>query len=72
MKEVLVLTSKQMLIKEIETLPPQIVEEVYDFVNFLKIKITQMSNINDIHLASENVLARDWQLPEEDEAWASL
>jgi len=72
MKEVLVLTSKQMLIKEIETLPPHIIEEVYNFVSFLKIKRTQVSDINDIHLASENVLARDWQLPEEDAAWASL
>ena len=66
------MTNKQMLIKEIETLPPQIVEEVYDFVSFLKIKKTQANDTNDIHLASENVLARDWQLPEEDVAWASL
>ena len=68
----LVLTSKQMLIKEIETLPPQIVEEVYDFVSFLKIKKSQDNDLADIHFASENVLARDWQLPEEDAAWASL
>ena len=27
---------------------------------------------NEITLASENALARDWLLPEEDEAWANL
>jgi len=66
------MTNKQMLIKEIETLPPQIVEEVYDFVSFLKIKKSQNSDGGEIHLASESVLARDWLLPEEDAAWASL
>jgi len=61
-----------MLIREIEQLPPQVVSEVYNYVSFLKIKQTQESDDGNIHFASENVLARDWLLPEEDVAWASL
>jgi len=61
-----------MLIKEIEQLPPQIVSEVYNYVRFLKIKQTKESDDSNTHFASENVLARDWLLPEEDVAWASL
>ena len=72
MKEEFNVTSKQILIKEIETLPPQIIEEVYDFVSFLKIKKSQENDSSNIHLASESVLARDWMLPEEDAAWANL
>jgi len=66
------MSTKQMLIKEIEQLPPQCVSEVYNFVNFLKVKQTLESDDNNIHFASENVLARDWLSPEEDAAWASL
>jgi len=66
------MSTKQMLIKEIEQLPPQIVSEVYNYVIFLKIKQTKESDDSNIHFASENVLARDWLLPEEDAAWASL
>jgi len=57
------------LIREIESLPPQIVEEVYNFISFLKIKNTERS---DITLASEKALAKDWFLLEEDLAWADL
>jgi len=66
------MTDKQVLIKEIETLPPQIVGEVLNFVSFLKIKKAQEADANDIHLASENSLSADWLLPEEDIAWANL
>jgi len=61
-----------MLIREIEQLPPQCVTEVYNFVSYIKVKQTQESNENNTHFASENVLARDWLLPEEDAAWANL
>ena len=66
------MADKQTLIREIETLPPQIVEEVYDFVSFLKSRKAQRREINEVTLASENALAVDWLLPEEDIAWANL
>jgi hypothetical protein len=63
------MTDKKNLIKEIETLPPHIIDEIYTFVGYLKLK---MSKADDITLASERTLAKDWLLPEEDAAWASL
>ena len=37
------------------------------------IKAEIQSDIDDlIHFASENVLARDWLLPEEDAVWSGL
>ena len=33
---------------------------------------TAMQEARDITLASEKALAKDWLLPEEDEAWANL
>jgi len=72
MNGVIFMTARQMLIKEIEVLPQQTVDEVYNFVSFLKMKKLQETDANDMHLASENALAADWLLPEEDIAWANL
>ena len=63
------MTDKNLLYNEIETLPPQAIDEIYTFIGYLKVK---MSITNDITLASEFSLAKDWLLPEEDIAWANL
>ena len=63
------MSSKQSLIREIESLPSSVVDEIHRYVTFLKFK----SNLpNEITLASEHALAKDWLLPEEDAAWANL
>jgi len=64
-----IMTDKKALLSEIETLPPQAIDEIYSFIGYLKIK---MGINNDITLASESALAKDWLLPEEDSAWANL
>jgi len=63
--------SKQNLINEIETMPSDFINEVYHYVLFLKQNKLNII-IDDITLASESSLAKDWLLPEEDEAWANL
>jgi hypothetical protein len=63
------MTDKNTLIKEIEVLPPHIINEVYVYVGYLK---TKMTKIDGITLASESALAKDWLLPEEDDAWEDL
>ena len=63
------MADKNTLIKEIETLPPHFIDEVFTFIGYLKTKIVKN---NDISLASESALAKDWLLPEEDAAWANL
>ena len=64
------MTKKQILIKEIEKVPEPLIDEVLDFVNFLKNKIAK--DRIETSLASEAVLKKDWLKPEEDEAWQDL
>ncbi len=59
-------------------LPPEKLSVVYDFVSYLvergsdrEIPVPE-SEGRQTMLASEAVLRRDWDRPEEDEAWAHL
>jgi hypothetical protein len=61
-------------------LPTEKLVEVYDFIVFLStrersnpaLREAGTSYSLDTMLASEGVLARDWDTPEEDAAWADL
>ena len=64
------MTSVNQLIHEIETLPTEYVQEVLNFVEYLKSK--KLKDIPETMILSEKALAKDWDTPEEDEAWASL
>jgi hypothetical protein len=61
---------KELLMKEIEQVPEPLLDEVLDFVHFLRAKITK--EMLDTAIASESSLKKDWLRPEEDEAWQSL
>jgi hypothetical protein len=65
-----VMSKKELLINEIEQVPEPFLDEVLDFVQFLKAKIVRERL--DIAMASESSLKKDWLRPEEDEAWQSL
>ena len=56
--------------KEVTSLPESLQREVYDFARFLRQKNADDS-FNGL-LLSETALAKDWNTPEEDAAWASL
>jgi hypothetical protein len=62
--------SKETLHKEIDALPEEFTEEIYDFVNFLKRKRIK-ANMEPA-LLSESSLRKDWLSAEEDEAWQDL
>ena len=64
------MTDRTVLQHEIETLPATCLGEVIDFV--LWIKQRKMQQIPETMLLSEAVLSKDWDTPEEDEAWANL
>ena len=64
------MSKKEILIKEIEQVPESYLDEVLDFVHFLKSKIIREKL--DTAIASESSLRKDWLLPEEDEAWQSM
>jgi hypothetical protein len=58
------------LIKEIETVPEPLLDEVMDFIQFVKAKFIREGIYTAI--ASESSLNKDWLCAEEDEAWDDL
>ncbi|MDD4651593.1 MAG: DUF2281 domain-containing protein [Methanothrix sp.] len=62
--------TKELIYREIEFLPETYLEEVLDFIHFLKRKASKERMESAI--LSETVLAMDWLSPEEDEAWEDL
>jgi hypothetical protein len=64
------MTTKELLLDELEKTPEPLLGEILDFVQFLKVKATRPGF--ETAQASEPVLGRDWLRPEEDEAWQIL
>ena len=64
------MTNRAVLLQEIDTLPGTLLTEVVDFVAWLKRR--KLSQIPETMLLSESSLSKDWDTPEEDEAWANL
>lgn len=66
--------------ESLRKLSPDRLMEVYDFIVFLSTREPSSATLReagtsyaiDTMLASEKVLARDWDTPEEDAAWADL
>ena len=61
---------RKRLIKEIEQVPEPLLDEIHDFVNFLKARIRKERM--DTALASESSLKKDWLCAEEEAAWRNL
>jgi len=64
------MTNRAALLHEIETLPAACLADVIDFVAWIKQR--RLSQIPETMLLSEAALSKDWDTPEEDEAWANL
>ena len=64
------MTNRAVLLREIETLPAASLDEVVNFVAWIKYR--KLSQVSETMLLSETSLSKDWDTPEEDEAWASL
>jgi len=62
--------SKEALHKDIDAMPEEFTEEIYDFVSFLKRKL--IKEHTEAALLSESSLRKGWLSPEEDEAWKNL
>ena len=62
--------TKNIIIEELKDLPEDRIIEILDFIRFLKVKIR--SEKTETHEASSKVLSKEWNLPEEDEAWKDL
>jgi len=64
------MSKKELLIREIDQIPEPFLDEVMDFVQFLKTRMAKQ--VLDITIASESSLKKDWLRPEEDDAWQNL
>lgn len=64
------MNKRELLINEIEQVPEPFVDEVLDFVHFLKTKT--IKEVPGTAIASESSLKKDWLRLEEDEAWQGL
>ena len=61
---------REMLIREMEGLTASDLQEVLDFVRFLKTK--SLKKRSETLTFSESSLRKDWLRPEEEEAWQDL
>jgi len=64
------MSTKELVLKEIEQIPETYVDEILDFVLFLKSRISKERL--DPAIMSETSLGRDWLKPQEDSAWTDL
>ena len=64
------MSTRELIDKEIATLPEDLQRKVYDFAVQLR-KNGDCDVFNGAEL-SGSVLARDWNSPEEDAAWSNL
>lgn len=65
---------REKLVKKIEELPLYLLEEVAEYISYVESKNKKENSVksDDITLASEKSLAKDWLKQEEDEAWEDL
>ncbi|MEG4029279.1 MULTISPECIES: hypothetical protein [unclassified Microcoleus] len=64
------MNAKELLIKEVDNIPEFILEEVWNFLQFIKAKYDK--DKLEASLISESSLQKDWLRLEEDEAWQNL
>jgi hypothetical protein len=64
------MSTRQLIDKEVASLPEELQRKVYDFAIRLK-RNARDEAFNGAEL-SESVFARDWNSPEEEAAWSNL
>ncbi len=64
------MNKKELILNEIQQVPDPLLEEILDFIRFLKTKV--LEDRMETAVASESTLKKDWLKPEEDEAWRDL
>ncbi|MHA1255938.1 MAG: DUF2281 domain-containing protein [Promethearchaeota archaeon] len=64
------MSKKDTIIAELEKVPEKVLDEILDYINFLKDKLIKQKL--ETALMSESSLKKDWLQPEEDDAWQDL
>ena len=63
------MTQKEVLMQELQAIPDSLAGELLDFIRFLRLRTSEK---HETALLSESSLLKDWNRPEEDEAWKNL
>lgn len=64
------MTTRDLVLKEIQEVPEPLLQEVLDFIRFVQVRTT--GKCLDTAVVSEPSLGKDWLKPEEDAAWQDL
>ncbi len=64
------MTTRDVLLKEIQQVPEPLLQEVLDFIRFVQVRV--VGGRFETAVASEPSLSKDWLKPEEDAAWQDL
>ena len=64
------MSKKDTIIAELDKVPEKVLDEILDYINFLKEKLIKQKL--ETALMSESSLKKDWLQPEEDKAWQDL
>jgi hypothetical protein len=62
------MSKKELLLSEIAKAPEPYLDEILDFVHFLRARITK----ERLMISSKSSLKKDWLKPEEEKAWQDL
>lgn len=64
------MNKNEKILQKINDMPDFLIEEVLNFIDFLKTR--NISKKIETAILSESSLAKDWLKPEEDKAWQNL
>ena len=66
----MIISKKDQIIEELDKFPEKLLDEIFDYVEYLKGKLIKENM--ETAIMSESSLKKDWSRPEEDEAWQNL
>jgi hypothetical protein len=67
---VIIISKIDQIIEELNKFPETLLDEIFDYVKYLKGKL--IKETMETAILSESSLKKDWARPEEDEAWQNL
>ena len=66
----LIISKKDQIIEELNNFPEDLLDEIFDYVKYLKGKLIKENM--ETAIMSESSLKKDWSRPEEDKTWQDL
>jgi hypothetical protein len=64
--------TRELVNKELKDIPDILLLDLYEYIKYLKFKKRGLTDKIETTYASEVALSKDWNRPEEEEAWKDL